>query len=85
MGATGAFFIDFRPISGYYNVHWALSLVGRAPRLQRGGQRFESARVHLSKPTAWLACGFEARSYVFSVEKTSEGEALGQMRATASI
>ena len=29
--------------------YWALSLAGRAPRLQRGGQRFESARVHNKK------------------------------------
>jgi hypothetical protein len=29
-----------------YILLWALSLFGRAPRLHRGGERFESARVH---------------------------------------
>lgn len=28
---------------------WAVSLVGRAPRLQRGGRRFESGTVHPGK------------------------------------
>ena len=35
-----------------YSCFWGYGSVGRAPRSQRGGQRFESAYLHQKKETA---------------------------------
>ena len=48
-------------------LHWAVSSVGRAPRLQRGGRRFKSCTVHLMKhyylPSARLTrCDIKSRA-----------------------
>ena len=41
---------------------WARSLVGRAPRLHRGGQEFESPRVHRVGTKSYMAHSLMGKS-----------------------